>query len=170
MELRLSSAIIREWRRQDEDAIVLHANDKEIWRNLTDRFPFPYSKRDARDWIEFNLRSDPPMNFAIDIDGQAVGGIGVGIREDVRRKTAEIGYWIGKKYWGQGIVTEALKVFTEYAFKNYDVCRLEASVFEWNPASMRVLEKAGYEREACLKKAAFKDGKTIDLIIYASVR
>jgi [ribosomal protein S5]-alanine N-acetyltransferase len=170
MELRLKAAIIREWRRQDEDALVAHANDKEIWRNLTDRFPFSYTKKDARDWIEFNLRSDPPMNFAIVIDGEAVGGIGIGIREDVRRRSAEIGYWLSKKHWGKGIVTEALQVFTEYAFKNYDICRLEAHVFEWNPASMRVLEKAGYIREACLKKAATKDTKTIDLMLYAAIR
>lgn len=170
MELRLKSSKIRDWRRQDEVSMVLHANDKEVWRNLTDRFPFPYTRKDARDWIEFNLRLDPPMNFAIEVDGEVVGGIGIGIREDVRRTTAEIGYWLGRKYWGNGIITEALTAFTEYCFKNFDVCRLEASVFEWNPASMRVLEKSGYVREACLKKAAIKDGQTIDLIIYACVR
>ncbi len=170
MELRLKSSKIRDWRRQDEVSMVLHANDKEVWRNLTDRFPFPYTRKDARDWIEFNLRLDPPMNFAIEIEGEAVGGIGIGIREDVRRTTAEIGYWLGRKYWGKGIITEALPAFTEYCFKNFDVCRLEASVFDWNPASMRVLEKSGYVREACLKKAAIKDGQTIDIIIYACVR
>lgn len=170
MELRLKSATIREWRRQDEDALVAHANDKEVWRNLTDRFPFPYTRKDAREWIEFNLRSDPPMNFAIVIDGEAVGGIGIGIREDVRRTSAEIGYWLSRKHWGKGIVTEALQVFTQYAFKNHDICRLEAHVFEWNPASMRVLEKAGYVREACLRKAAIKDNKIIDLVLYAAVR
>jgi len=169
VELRLKSSIIREWRRKDADDILVHANDKEVWRNLTDRFPFPYTKRDALDWIDFNLNSRPPMNFAIEIEGLAVGGIGIGIRDDVRRRSAEIGYWLGRKYWGQGIITEALQAFTDYAFKNFDLCRLEASVFEWNPASMRVLEKAGYEKEARLKKAATKDGQTIDLVIYAKV-
>lgn len=170
MELQLRTCKIRDWRRKDEDAIVLHANDKEIWRNLTDRFPFPYTKKDARDWIDFNVQSRPPMNFAIEIDGEAVGGIGIAVHNDVRRRTAEIGYWLGKKYWGRGVVTECLAAFSEHSFKNHDLCRLEASVFEWNPASMRVLEKAGYECEARLKKAATKDGQTIDLIIYALVR
>ncbi|MBX9770434.1 MAG: GNAT family N-acetyltransferase, partial [Candidatus Obscuribacterales bacterium] len=72
MELRLKSSKIRDWRRQDEVSMVLHANDKEVWRNLTDRFPFPYTRKDARDWIEFNLRLDPPMNFAIEVDGEVV--------------------------------------------------------------------------------------------------
>ncbi|MBX9878460.1 MAG: GNAT family N-acetyltransferase [Candidatus Obscuribacterales bacterium] len=170
MELRLKNSTIREWRRQDEVPVLVHANDKDIWINLTDRFPYPYTRKDSRDWIEYNLRLEKPMNFAIEVDGEPVGGIGIGIREDVRRLTAEIGYWLGKNYWGRGIVTEALTAFSDYCFKNYNLCRLEASVFEWNPASMRVLEKAGYEREACLKRAGVKDGKIIDLILYAKVR
>jgi RimJ/RimL family protein N-acetyltransferase len=88
----------------------------------------------------------------------------------VFRRSAEIGYWLGEEYWGRGIVTEALRAVTDYAFATFDLCRLSAGVFEWNPGSMRVLEKAGYELECRSHKSVTKDGQTIDEFIYVSVR
>ena len=83
------------------------------------------------------------------------------------RRSAEIGYWLGEEYWGRGIVTEAVKVFTEWAFANFDLSRIYAGVFEWNPASARVMEKAGFEFEGRMKKAVTKEGRTGDELIYA---
>jgi RimJ/RimL family protein N-acetyltransferase len=109
-------------------------------------------------------------SYAIVVDGEAVGGIGIVLQPDVFRRSAEIGYWLGEQYWGRGIVTEALRALTEYAFANFDLCRIYAGVFESNPASMRVLEKAGYAFEGRMKKAVTKDGKTMDDFIYAITR
>jgi RimJ/RimL family protein N-acetyltransferase len=92
------------------------------------------------------------------------------LQNDVFRRSAEIGYWLGEDYWGRGIVTQAVREVTEYAFSKFDLCRIYAGVFEWNPASMRVLEKCGYRLEARMKKAITKDGKTIDDFIFAITR
>ena len=109
-------------------------------------------------------------NFAIVVDGVSVGAIGLVLKDDVFRRSAEIGYWLGTDYWGRGIVTEAVRAVTDYAFATFDICRVYAGVFEWNPASMRVLERAGYELEGRMRKSVTKDGETVDELIYAVIR
>lgn len=170
MELKLSNSVLRAWRPGDEQSLVRHANSRGVWRNLRDAFPHPYTLADAKHWIETANPATPITNFAIVVGGAAVGAIGLVLKEDVFRRSAEIGYWLGEEYWGRGIVTEAVHAVTEYAFATFDVCRVYAGVFEWNPASMRVLEKAGYEFECRMKKSVTKDGETIDELIYAMVR
>jgi ribosomal-protein-alanine N-acetyltransferase len=170
VELRLSKCTLRASQPGDEESLVLNANNRNVWINLRDLFPHPYTLADARNWIQRASTESPVRNFAIVVDGKAVGGIGFIPKEDVYRKSAEIGFWLGEEYWGRGIMTEALRAVTEYAFANFDLCRLYAGVFEWNLASMRVLEKAGYHLEAQLKKAVTKNGKTIDEFLYAIVR
>ena len=170
MELKLGMSTLRPWKPGDEDSLVRHANSRTIWRNLRDSFPNPYTLEDAKRWIQIANPGTPITNFAIVVEGAAVGGIGLMLKDDVFRRSAEIGYWLGEEYWGRGIVTEALRAVTDYAFANFDLCRLYAGVFEWNPASMRVLEKAGYEFECRMKKSVTKDGETIDELIYAIVR
>ncbi|TAK06363.1 MAG: N-acetyltransferase [Candidatus Manganitrophaceae bacterium] len=162
--------MLREWLPGDEASLALHANNRNIWINLRDRFPHPYTRADARRWIRLASVITPQTQFAMVVDGAAVGGIGFDIRRDVFRRSAEIGYWLGEPFWGRGITTEAVRAVTEYAFKNFDLCRIEAGVFEWNLASMRVLEKAGFECEARLKKSVTKDGITVDQLIYAMSR
>ena len=125
---------------------------------------------DLVDWIAFAGAEGSKTNFAIVVDGEAVGGVGLQLKSDVYRKTAEVGYWLGEAVWGRGVATAALRTITEYAFAHFDLCRLEAGVFAWNPASMRVLEKVGYRREATLERACFKDGRILDLVLYAKVR
>jgi RimJ/RimL family protein N-acetyltransferase len=124
----------------------------------------------ALSWIELSQRVHPVTNFAIVVDGAAVGGIGLILKDDIYSRSAEIGYWLGEELWGRGIVSEAVRALTDWAFLNFDLCRIYAGVFEWNPASMRVLEKAGYQLEARLRKRVTKDGQTIDELIYAVVR
>lgn len=170
MKLKLSKSVVRAWEAGDEESLVRHANSRSIWRNLRDGFPHPYTFADAKRWIEMANPTTPITNFAIVVDGAAVGGIGLMLKEDVFRRSAEIGYWLGEQYWGLGIITEAVRAVTEYAFSTFDLCRVYAGVFEWNPASMRVLEKAGYEFEGRMKKSVTKDGETIDELIYAIVR
>ena len=170
MELKLERCTIREYRKGDEPSLVQHANNYKIWRNLRDRFPHPYTMKDAVEWVQQANASAPVTNFAIEVDGGAVGGIGLLPKEDVYRLSAEIGYWLGEAYWGRGIVSEAVRAITAYGFDNLHLNRIYAEVFAWNPASMRVLEKAGYQVEGRLRKSIVKDGQILDAIIYATVR
>jgi ribosomal-protein-alanine N-acetyltransferase len=161
---------VRSWEWRDRDALVRHANNRKIWINLRDHFPYPYTDEDARDWLASIVRREPENNFAIDVAGEAVGGIGFTVQPDVGHRSAEIGYWLGEKFWGRGIATDALIAMTDHAFANYDICRIYAYVFGWNGASARVLEKAGYTLEGRLRKSVTKDGQTIDNLIYAIIR
>jgi ribosomal-protein-alanine N-acetyltransferase len=169
-EIKLEHCSVREWRKGDADSLVAHANNIKIWRNLHDAFPNPYTRADADAWIEKTSTEHADTVFAIVVDGKAVGGIGFHRGTDVQRLTATIGYWLGEPYWGRGITSEALRAVTEYAFANFDFERLEAYVFEWNLASTRVLEKAGYMQEARLRKRVTKEGRTADCFLYARVR
>jgi [ribosomal protein S5]-alanine N-acetyltransferase len=167
--LRLGLCTLREWRAGDAESLVEHANDRDVWRNLRDRFPHPYTAGDADNWLARAREADPVTDLAIDVEGAAVGGIGIVLQPDVFRRSAEVGYWLGRAYWRRGIATDALRAVSAWAFASFDVCRLHAGVFEWNTGSMRVLEKAGYTREACHRKAVTKDGQTIDEIVFALV-
>jgi RimJ/RimL family protein N-acetyltransferase len=170
MEFELGKSILRPWKPGDEQSLIRNANNRAIWRNLRDAFPHPYTLADAKHWIEIANSTNPPCNFAIVVDGDAVGGIGLVLKDDVFRRSAEIGYWLGEEFWGRGIVTEAVRAVTDYAFSAFDICRVYAGVFEWNPGSMRVLEKAGYEFECRMRKSVTKDSKTIDELIYVMIR
>jgi RimJ/RimL family protein N-acetyltransferase len=168
MRIELDRCVIRDWRADDAAALRRHADDRRVWINLRDRFPHPYTLRDARDWIEAAGAPDAPVtDWAIEVDGEAAGGIGLTFGSDVARRSAEIGFWLGASAWGRGIMTAAVVAVTDRAFAAHDLCRVHATVFEWNPASMRVLEKAGYRREGRLRVSVTKDGRTVDSILYA---
>lgn len=169
-ELKLTRCTIRPWQCGDETSLAQHANNRNIWRNLRDIFPHPYTLKDAEEWIRSAGAENPIRNFAIVVEGEAAGGIGFVLKDDVYRGAAEIGYWLGEKFWGRGIMTETVRAMTGHVFANFGVQRIEAGVYEWNPSSMRVLEKAGYTFEARLSKSIIKDGEAIDELIYAIVR
>ena len=169
-ELKLARCTLRPWRVGDTASLARHANNRNVSRNMRDIFPYPYTAADATAWIERVKDESPTQNFAIAVDGDGVGGISVTLREDVYRRSAEVGYWLGEPFWGRGIASEALRAVTDYAFATFDVIRLEAGVFGWNPASARVLEKAGYVLEGRLRNAIVKDGRVGDRLIYALLR
>ena len=169
-EIRLSSALLRPWRPGDAESLAHHADDREVWRNLRDRFPHPYTLKDAREWLAFVATVPPGTNFAIAVDGAAVGGISFEPLGDVFRVGAEVGYWLGRRYWGRGIATEGVRAITTHAFRHFDFLRLQASVFSWNPASARVLEKAGYTLEATNRRAMIKEGEVGDRWLYVRLR
>jgi RimJ/RimL family protein N-acetyltransferase len=150
--------------------LARHANDRDIWRNLKDRFPFPYAVEHAKAFIAYSRSLDPERNFALAVDGGLAGVIGFEPKEDVWRRSVELGYWLGREYWGRGIATEAVLAITEWAFNEWDINRVWAGVFAWNPASARVLEKAGFVFEGRLRQSATKDGVAVDELIYAMVR
>jgi RimJ/RimL family protein N-acetyltransferase len=170
VEIPLSRSTLRGWRHGDEASLVRYANNRNVWLNLRDRFPHPYTAADADAWIGTASVQAPLANFAIVVSGEAIGGIGLELGTDVFRRSAEIGYWLGEPFWGRGIATEAVRAVTQYAFDYFDVRRLEAGVFEWNPASMRVLEKAGYTREGRARLSVIKDGRRGDRLLYGLVR
>ncbi|MDP3062742.1 MAG: GNAT family N-acetyltransferase [Chloroflexota bacterium] len=161
---------LRPWRAGDEASLAKYANNHKVWRNMRDSFPHPYTLEDARAWLTKREGQQPENVFAIATATEAVGGIGLHPQTDIDRRTAEVGYWLGEPFWGRGIATRAVRALVPYAFANFDLARLQAHVFEWNPASARVLEKAGFTLEARLRKAVTKDGQTIDMFQYALVR
>jgi [ribosomal protein S5]-alanine N-acetyltransferase len=170
MYLELPDCVIRDWQPDDGAALVRHANNRHIWRNVRDRFPHPYTPADAETWLQYVAENPQEPNYAIAVAGEAVGGIGLILGQDIDRRSAEIGYWLSEEYWGRGIATEAVQALTEYALATYNLCRIWANVFVWNPGSMRVLEKAGFVREGVLRRAATKDGQTIDVVLFALIR
>ena len=169
MPLRLRNCEVRPYLASDAPSIAGFANNRKIWLNLRDGFPHPYRLSDAEAFIKRVTGADPETNFAIAVEGQAVGGIGYLRHTDVERVSAEIGYWLGEPFWGRGIVTEALAAVTAYAIAKHGLTRVYAVPYEWNEASFRVLEKVGYRLEARMRKSAIKDGKVIDQMLYAFV-
>ena len=162
---------IREWRSTDAAALARLADDKEIWRGLRDVFPHPYGLGDALAFIGLCERMDPQTYFAIEVDGELAGGIGYTSRTDVERIGAEVGYWLGRAFWGRGIATAALRLLSARAFDaDPELRRLWAVPFVTNTASARVLEKAGYTREGLLRQSAIKEGRVLDQWMYAIVR
>ncbi len=170
MEIDLTMCKVRSWSWNDLVSIVWHANNRNVWINLRDRFPHPYTLADARSWLQSVSEHRPETHFAIAVKEEAVGGIGFVLQQDVAYRSAEIGYWLGEEYWGRGIATAALLAVTQHAFEAYDLCRVYAHVFEWNHASARVLEKAGFTLEGRLRKSVTKAGRTIDQLMYATIR
>jgi RimJ/RimL family protein N-acetyltransferase len=146
------------------------ANNRNVWRNLTDKFPHPYTEADADSWLSLVAAMSRPTHWAVEVEGEAAGGIGIMLGEGISARSAHFGYWLGEPYWSRGIMTAAATATAEYVFSTFEVVRLEAPVFEWNPASMRVLEKCGFAREGVLRCSVLKDGQIIDQVLYARVR
>ena len=165
----LERCVVRSYRAADAPSLARHADNRNIWLNLRDAFPHPYKLEDARAFIRRALRAAPQTMFAIEVDGAAVGGIGYTTHVDVERVSAEIGYWLGEPFWGRGITTEALRAVTTHALTAHRLTRIYALPFEWNTASCRVLEKAGYVLEARLRRSAIKAGRVTDQMLYAYV-
>src|SRR4051812_17497699 len=158
---------VRPFKTGDAAALAVVANDREVWLQLRDRFPHPYSREHAEAFIAFSEKQAVPTNLAICIDDRAIGSIGITPGTDIERVNAEIGYWIGKPYWGRGIVTAALRGMTRYAIDQFGLTRVFAIPFVQNAASIRVLEKAGYVREGLMRRSAIKDRTVRDQYLYA---
>jgi ribosomal-protein-alanine N-acetyltransferase len=170
MEIEGPGFTLRGWKPTDAESLQKHADNFKLYCCLTDKFPHPYTMADAMGWVIMMKDQDPMINFAIAIDGNVAGAIGLERRSDVYRKTALIGYWLGEEYWGRGIMPEAVKLVAAYAFANLDFIRLQAGVFSNNSKSMRVLEKAGFTKEGILKSSIIKNDVILDEHLYALVK
>lgn len=170
MDLQLSRCFVRRWAATDLEALVTHANNRNVSVHLRDRFPFPYRAEHGRKFLDGIVGQASPLVWAIEVNGEASGGIGLELHTDVERVSAEIGYWLGEPAWGRGIVTEVLQAVTAEAFKRFEITRIYALPFADNRASVRVLEKAGYVIEGHLRQSAIKDGKIRDQLLYAAYK
>ena len=170
MHLSLGSCVVRDWAAEDRSSLVRHANNRNVWINLRDRFPHPYTEANAREFLTQVARQDPVTVWAIEVDGEAAGGIGIVRLSDVERISAEIGYWLGEAYWGRGVTTDALKAVTAEAFRIFALRRIFALPFADNVGSIRVLEKAGYVLEGRMPQSAIKDGVIRDQLMYGTYR
>ncbi len=160
---------LRPFRAEDAESIVRHADNPNVSRWLRDRFPCPYTLADAHAFLQA-VTSAPheALEFvlAIEVDGQAAGGIGIIPGADIERVSAELGYWLGEQYWGRGIVTAAIRTFAPWAMRRFGLARLHVDVFPENPASARVLENAGFRLESIKRRAIVKRGTIYDAHCY----
>ncbi len=153
---------LRNLRKSDKSGLAKLANNKNVWDNLRDLMPHPYTENDAGNFIDSTLMEDPKATFGIEFEGKLCGVIGLVPQKDIYRKSAEIGYWIGEAYWGKGIATKAVGLMTTYGLEELNFLRIQTGVFGHNAASMRVLEKNGYEKEGIFKKAVIKNDEIWD--------
>ena len=161
---------IRRWKPEDAGPLAVICNNKKIWLNVRDRFPHPYTVNNAVEWIAHTATEKPPQNMAIVVNGQIAGAIGVTIKEDIYRKSIEVGYFVGEPFWGKGIATEAVSKLLSYIENTFDVIRIYAEVFEHNQASMRVLEKNGFHLEGIRKMAVVKNGVVMNDHVWVKLK
>lgn len=159
MELKYKNITLRKFQNPDSARLAQLCNNRKIWDNLRDFFPFPYTEKDATDFIIYCQDENPQYIFAIDYNSELVGTIGLVRQTDVYKLTAEIGYWIGEPYWGKGIATNAVKLLVDYGFSKLGFARIYTGVFDFNKASQRVLEKAGFKLECIAEKSILKNNK-----------
>jgi len=154
----------------DKSVMARLANNKKVWDNLRDLMPHPYTEEDAQFFISFTSHQRPTLDFAILYRNEFCGVIGLGPQHDVYRKTAEVGYWLGEPYWGKGIATKAVQLITAYGFNQLGLARIHAGIFEYNPASMRVLEKNGFVKEGVFRKNILKNDQLWDEHRYGKLK
>jgi RimJ/RimL family protein N-acetyltransferase len=170
MLLELGDIKVRSWRKDDLKALVHHANNPKIAANLRDQFPHPYTRRDALDFLDYAHLQEPECSFAIEMTGEAIGGVGFLLGRDIARMTAEMGYWLSEEHWGKGITTRVVAAMSDWSLEHYQLTRVFAQAFEYNAASIRVLERAGFEREGVMRKSAIKNGVVLDQVLFAKVK
>jgi len=169
MKLEVDNVRLRKYKRSDIEKLAALANNEKVSENLRDAFPHPYTVKDAELFIESCLRQEPAVTFAIEYIGDYVGSIGLLMGQDVYRRSAEIGYFIGEPYWNKGIATKAVKIITGYGFNELDIVRIHTGVFEYNIASMKVLEKCGYTKDGVFEKSIVKKGRIWDEHRYSMI-
>jgi RimJ/RimL family protein N-acetyltransferase len=171
IRLPAGPAVVREWRAADAPELPRQAGDRRVWINMRDAFPHPYGLADAERFIAMAMAKSPPTFFAVEVSGRVAGGIGYTLHGDVERIAAEVAYWLGHEFRGRGIATAALRALSGHAFRSQpELRRLWAVPFASNPASARVLEKAGYRCEGTLRESVLKDGAVLDQWMYALLR
>ena len=163
---------LRKWWLSDAKDLAAALNNKHILNNLRDGLPFPYTERDAAEYIAAMLSAneDDTFAYAITLDDRAVGSIGAFHQGNIHRWTAELGYYLAEEYWGNGIMTDAIRQLCGLIFETTDIHRIYAEPFSYNAGSRRALEKAGFICEGTMKSNAVKNGKVVDMTLYSLTR
>lgn len=170
MKIEIDNITLRPFTPEDCNDLAHNANNPKIAQFLTDAFPSPYTLKTAEKFIENVSQNNPPNVLGIEIEGEICGGIGIHFKEDIYRKSAEMGYWLAEKHWGKGIIPKAIKAMISHGFANFDINRIYASPYGHNNQSKRVLEKAGFRHEATLQDAVFKNEQFYDLFIFSILK
>jgi len=158
---------LRKWNLNDIDSLVKYANNYKIAANLTDQFPHPYNRENGKAFIQMATKDDSINIFAIEINGEASGGIGLHLQTDIYKKNAELGYWLAEPYWRKGIMSNAIRQMLDYGFKTFEIERIYACPFGTNIGSQKVLEKTGFILEGKFEKTIYKGGEYLDELVYA---
>lgn len=165
----MRDVLLRTWRREDAQQLAFIANNKNVWNNVRDRLPSPYTVMDALQWIAYCSNEKTPVSFALTYQNTVVGSIGCVLKDDVYRKNIEVGYFIGEPYWGKGLATQGMQLLVDYIRQNFDAVRLYAEVFEHNKASMKVLQKNGFYLEAIRRKSVIKNNVLLDDYVWVKL-
>jgi RimJ/RimL family protein N-acetyltransferase len=161
---------LRPWTIEDAASLTAYFNNINIWNNLRDYIPHPYTLEDAEKFINSQTALFPTLNFAILNKDEMVGGIGIILQEDIYKMNVELGYWIAEPFWGTGIGTIAVGLMTQYVFETFAVNRIVAEVFEYNKASMRILEKNGYYLETVRRRGILKNDILADDFVWVKLK
>lgn len=163
---------LRVWKTEDAKSLAQAANNPNIAKNLRNAFPNPYTLEDAIWFINDSIinAERKQINYAIVVDGQAVGGIGISVKDDVYEKSAELGYWLAEDFWRKGIMSRAVQTICKEAFGIFDIVRIFAEPFADNEGSRGVLEKAGFTNEGTMRNGVFKNGEIHSYCMYSILR
>lgn len=166
-EIHSGLLTLRSFNEEDNTRLAELCNNKNIWNNVRDYLPFPYTVQHAAEFIALCRQEIPQTTFAIEFKGELAGCVGLVRQTDIYRLNAEIGYWIGEPYWGLGIATKAVELITAYGFEKLKLIRIYSGVFDFNKASQRVMEKAGFKLECISEKSIIKNGMICNEYRYA---
>ena len=171
-ELFMIDFILRPWREEDAHTVARFADNPRIAANLRDIFPYPYSLEDAREFIGSCIEKEGrgQLTRTIEINGEAAGSIGIFLGIDIYRRSAELGYWLGRPFWRQGIMTASVEEMCALGFAVWDIVRIYAEPYAKNAGSRGVLEKVGFTLEGVKRRSVFKNGEFLDSCIYAKLR
>ncbi|MGC5746878.1 GNAT family N-acetyltransferase [Chryseobacterium sp. NFX27] len=159
--------ILSQLKEEDIPFVTEYLQDR-IFSDLTSNIPYPYTEEHAGVWVKMSRESfenNTGYTFAVRTkEGKIIGAIGLHDRDDDK---AELGYWVGKPFWNQGYVTEAAIALIDFGFKVLEFNKIYATYFLHNPASGRIMEKIGMEKEALLKQHLKKEGEYFDVMMYS---
>ena len=151
------SVSLRKLELYDASIIAELANNKKIAFHMRDGFPYPYTFKEATEFIKFTQQDKSNAIFGVEYNNEIVGATGLHGQEDINRFSMELGYWIGEAFWSKGIATKAVALIIDYGFKNLDINRIFAGTIEGNLASSKVLERNNFKLEGVSRKSAFKN-------------
>lgn len=163
---------LRPWRMDDAEDLTAAINNPKIQNNLRDGIPYPYTEKDAEEFIGLMLHADPDrmFAFAIAVEDKAVGSIAVERGQNIHRRTGELGYYVAEPYWNRGIGESAVRQIVEYVFAHSDIVRIYAEPFSYNKGSCRILEKNGFQLEGVMRRNAVKNGEFLDMKLYSVIK